>query len=56
VIEGTGVTVGTSITAYVTGTGGIGTYTVSASQSVSSTTITAPIVVTVPTGARWVVI
>lgn len=56
VIEGTGVTVGTAITAYVTGTGGIGTYTVSESQSVSSTTITAPIVVTVPTGARWVVI
>jgi hypothetical protein len=40
-ITGTGVTAGTTITAYVTGTGGIGTYTVSASQTVTSTTITA---------------
>ena len=32
---------GTKITAYGTGTGGSGTYTVSASQTVSSTTITA---------------
>jgi hypothetical protein len=40
-ISGTGVTGGTKITAYGTGTGGAGTYTVSASQTVSSTTITA---------------
>lgn len=40
VITGTGVTAGTRITAYGTGTGGTGTYTVSASQTVSSTTIT----------------
>lgn len=40
-ISGTGVTGGTKITAYGTGTGGSGTYTVSASQTVSSTTITA---------------
>jgi len=41
VISGTGVTVGTRITALGTGTGGIGTYTVSASQTVSAaTTIT----------------
>lgn len=39
VISGTGVAAGTYITAYGTGTGGTGTYTVSASQSVASTTI-----------------
>jgi hypothetical protein len=38
-IEGSGVTDGTIITAFGTGTGGVGTYTVSASQTVSSTTI-----------------
>jgi hypothetical protein len=41
VIAGTGVTVGTTITAALTGTGGTGTYTVSVSQTASSTTITA---------------
>lgn len=41
VITGTGVTVGTTITALGTGVGGVGTYTVSASQTVASTTITA---------------
>lgn len=40
VITGTGVTAGTVITALGTGTGGAGTYTVSASQTVASTTIT----------------
>ena len=40
VISGTGVTAGTTITALGTGTGGAGTYTVSTSQTVSSTTIT----------------
>jgi hypothetical protein len=39
-ITGTGVTAGTRITAFGTGTGGVGTYTVSASQEVTSTTIT----------------
>jgi hypothetical protein len=39
-ISGTGVTAGTRITAFGTGTGGVGTYTVSASQTVGSTTIT----------------
>ena len=39
VISGTGVTAGTRITAYGTGTGGTGTYTVDTSQTVSSTTI-----------------
>ena len=38
-IEGAGVTNGTIITAFGTGSGGVGTYTVSASQTVSSTTI-----------------
>lgn len=41
VLSGTGVTAGTTITAFGTGTGGNGTYTVSASQTVSSTTINA---------------
>ena len=45
VISGTGVTTGTTITAYGTGTGGAGTYTVSASQTVASTTITGTFVV-----------
>jgi hypothetical protein len=39
-ITGTGVTAGTYITALGTGSGGNGTYTVSASQTVSSTSIT----------------
>lgn len=55
-IAGTGVTAGTTITALGTGTGGVGTYTVSPSQSASSTNITSPVIVTVPTGARWVVL
>jgi hypothetical protein len=38
-IEGTGVADGTIIKAFGTGSGGVGTYTVSASQTVSSTTI-----------------
>jgi len=40
-ISGTGVTAGTTITALGTGTGNVGTYTVSASQTVASTTVTA---------------
>lgn len=39
-ITGTGVTAGTTITAFGTGTGLTGTYTVSTSQTVASTTIT----------------
>lgn len=39
-LSGTGITAGTYITALGTGLGGTGTYTVSASQTVSSTTIT----------------
>lgn len=56
VIEGSGVTAGTTITALGTATGGVGTYTVSASQNVSETTISAPIIITVPTDSRWVII
>lgn len=39
-ISGTGVTAGTSITGFLTGAGGPGTYTLSATQTVASTTIT----------------
>jgi len=56
IITGSGVTAGTTITALGTATGGIGTYTVDISQSVSSTTITAAVIVTVSSGARWVVL
>jgi hypothetical protein len=41
VISGTGVTAGTRIVAFVSGSGGAGTYTVDKSQTVSSRTITA---------------
>jgi hypothetical protein len=41
IISGTGVTANTRITAFGNGTGGTGTYIVSASQTVASTTITA---------------
>ncbi len=41
VISGAGVTAGTTITALGTGTGGAGTYTVSPTQTASSTTISA---------------
>jgi hypothetical protein len=40
-ISGTGITAGTTITSLGTGTGGTGTYIVSASQTVASTTVTA---------------
>ena len=43
-ISGTGVTVGTTITALGSGTGSTGTYTVSVSQTVASTTIIGTIV------------
>jgi len=56
VIVGTSITVGTKISGLGTGTGGIGTYTVDTSQSVSLDAITAPVVVTVSSGSRWVVI
>jgi len=46
VISGTGITAGTTITALGSGTGSTGTYTVSVSQTVASTTITGTIVAT----------
>lgn len=42
VITGTGVTAGTTVTAFNTGTGGVGTYAVSVSQTVASTAMTQP--------------
>jgi hypothetical protein len=52
-LSGTGVAVGTTITAYGTNTlGGVGTYTVSFSQTTASTTITG--VGTKSGGSRWV--
>lgn len=56
IVTGSGITAGTTITALGTGTGGIGTYTVDISQSVSVTAITAAVIVTVSSGARWVVL
>lgn len=56
VIAGTGVTAGTTITAFGTGSGGVGTYTVSVSQLTVSTTITSVTSLTVDTGARLVVL
>jgi len=56
VILGSGISANTTITVLGTGTGGEGTYTINNSQSVSLTAITAPVVVTVSTGSRWVVI
>lgn len=47
VFTGTGVTAGTSIAAFVSGTGNTGTYTVSASQTVVSTTMTVTQVVAI---------
>lgn len=41
ILSGSGVTVGTKITAFGTGTGGTGTYTVTPSQTAASTSITA---------------
>lgn len=40
ILSGTGVTANTTITAFISGTGGAGTYTVSVSQTVGSTAIT----------------
>lgn len=48
IISGTGVTAGTKITAFGTGTGGNGTYTVDTSQTAASTTISS-------TSASWTV-
>ncbi|WP_448508794.1 hypothetical protein [Immundisolibacter sp.] len=52
-ISGTGVASGTTITALGTGAGGIGTYTISASHSLSSRTITATNDPLQPTGLSY---
>jgi hypothetical protein len=56
IISGTGVAVGTEIVRIITGTGGAGTYEVTPSQSVGSTTFTSVTTVTVPEGSNWVVV
>lgn len=56
VLSGVGVTPGTTITASGTGSGGAGTYTVSASQLTPSAVISSAVSVTVSTGARLVVL
>ena len=56
IVAGSGITAGTTITTLGTGTGGVGTYTVSPSQSASVTPITAAVIVTVSSGSRWVVL
>ena len=57
-ITGTGVTAGTTITALGTGTGSTGTYTVSTSQTTSSTTITVVGIdfASIPTGVKRITI
>lgn len=55
-ISGTNVTAGTTISAFASGTGGIGTYVVSPSQTAISGAITTTVTVTVPSGSRWVVL
>jgi hypothetical protein len=55
-ITGTGVTVGTYITALGTGTGGVGTYTVSASQTVASTTISGQPVGNLAVGYKYTIV
>jgi hypothetical protein len=49
-ISGSGVTAGTYITGFITGTGGTGTYAVSVSQTATSTTIT----VAAGTQTKWI--
>jgi hypothetical protein len=57
VITGIGVTAGTTVTAFVSGSGGAGTYTVSPTQSVpGGTAITSETVLTVDDGARLVIV
>ena len=51
-ISGTGVTAGTTITALGTGAGGIGTYTISTTQTVASTTISSTAIPTLPATNR----
>lgn len=52
-LTGTGVTAGTTIMAFGTGYGGTGTYTVSTSQTVASTTLTGTGVAVISTGTTF---
>lgn len=54
VLTGTGIASNTYITGYVTGNGGLGTYIVSISQTVSSTTIQSNTTVSIPASAPTV--
>lgn len=54
ILSGTGVTANTTITAFGTGTGGTGTYTVDTSQTAGSTTITAAGELTIDTSAKTI--
>jgi len=56
VITGIGIAGGTTITAFATGVGGAGTYTVNTSQLATLTTVTSNVAVTVPDGQRLVVL
>jgi hypothetical protein len=56
VLSGVGVTAGTTVTAFGTGNGGAGTYTVSASQLTQSAIISSAVAVTVSSGSRLVVL
>ena len=60
VITGTGFPANTTISAFGTGTGGDGTYTVTYAGAAVSltapTAITSTVVVTVPDGSNWVVV
>jgi hypothetical protein len=56
VLSGVGVTAGTTVTAFGTGNGGAGTYTVSISQLTPSAIISSAVAVTVSTGSRLVVL
>lgn len=56
IISGTGVAVPTTIVRIISGSGGAGTYEVTPSQSVGTTTFTSNTTVTVPVGSNWVVV
>lgn len=57
VIVGAGVASGQSIAQFRSGTGGAGTYVLSATQgNVTSATITSDVVVTIPTTSNWVIL
>lgn len=56
VVTGTGISANTTITGFLTGSGGLGTYTVSNSQTTASTAISTDVSVTIPAGSRWVIL